>query len=107
MVKKVLEENNINTNELEVTSCYTCSLVQDTSDNTLVVYKSSNVIVNHHSLDNPKQNRTGWFIASPTRHMCRFFELNENENNELNTVIKTMDEALTAILGAKESLSPR
>jgi len=99
-----MENNNSNTSNSSKTSCYTCSLVKETKENKLVVYKSSKIIVSHHVIYNPQQNRTGWFIAAPTRHICRFFELTENENTELNTIITAMDKALTVILGAKRVL---
>ena len=85
-----------------IENCQSCELVARKNPKDLIAYESQNFIVNH-SLDTGNHH-SGWFIIFPKRHLCRFFELTQEEQNELNTIIAATDKALTEAFGSKRTM---
>lgn len=85
--------------DLQTEQCPTCDIPEGSWQ---VVWESRCVLVNHYLDDS--DNYAGWIVASPKRHITRWFELTDEELQELGLVLRALDAAVTELFGSRRTM---
>jgi diadenosine tetraphosphate (Ap4A) HIT family hydrolase len=87
--------------------CFTCGILDDPS--TVpggILWRDAHAMLNHHEVvDQETEQRSGWLIASPVRHVERLYDLSAEEWGSLTRIIHSADRALTNMFGSERTLA--
>ena len=84
--------------------CFTCDVAAaHASTPGGIIHLDPLIMVNHHQTV-PGEDRAGWLVISPRRHVTRIHHLTGPETGALFAMAHRVDDALTAIYGATRTL---